>query len=694
MKKSSLIIFILLLCLVISAQEKLKYDDLEGKYQRFYEIMFHISSPDERNTFLRLQNNRDRDVFIRMFWEQRDPTPGTEVNEDKEEYLERFEYVNSRFHIGAGRPGWRTDRGRFYMKLGPPVNIEYYENLKEIYPIRVWNYYGDRRRGLPTHFTITFYRPNFTTEWKFYNPAVDGPHSLIMTSGQIDPYQYREIYQKIKQNAPDLVGSAFSIIPNEYGANLSPSLRNNIILKNIVNSPVKAINTTYASSFLKLKGFVNMETSLRFIDVNYQISTAWYKFFDFPFINLSIKPETISVGETDDEGRFFFNFLINVSLQKDGRIIHKYKKNFDYYFQQNQLDSIQNNGLMIHDAFPVIPGRYKLLVFVENTIGKESSFFEKQIEIENRPDQLSDPVVGYRTSSDPDNRIIFFPYNFNSTKLYLSAGNVFRLKEIPYLNIGVGNLTRDTWEKGTLNILLEGLNERQKFSRSFAVKLENHDYRRNVNITRPLAEEGLYSDYYNVTVTLSKNGKALDEKIMNFTVSPNTNVAYPMESYKRSRIDDPSLFYAMVADQYRQSGQYEPALDYYRRALRQRPGDPRLNLSLAGTLLNQKRYNDVLVRLKDLEVTEDYRFDYHRIRGTALFHMQDYQKALEALLAANSIYDSDYGVINLLGYTFLNLKNYPEALKAFEASLKLNPDQDRIKADLALVREMVPGQNK
>jgi len=689
MKKTIAIAVICLLTLPLLARDKLKYDDLEGKYRRFYEIIYHISSTDERNTFLKLQNNRDRDIFIRMFWEQRDPTPGTEVNERKDEYLERFEYVNSRFHIGAGRAGWRTDRGRFYMILGKPNSIEYYENLKELYPIRVWNYYGDRQLGLPTYFTLTFYRPNFTTEWKFYNPAIDGPHSLIMTSGQIDPYQYREIYAKIKQNAPDLVSAAFGIIPNEFGANLSPSLRNNIVLKNIYESPVRAINTTYASSFLNLKGFVNMETSLRFIDVSYQLSTAWYKFFDFPFVNISLKPETISVGESDEEGRYFFNFLINVSLQRDGQIIYKYKKNFDYYFEKEQLDRIQNNGLMIHDAFPVAPGSYKLLIYTENTIGKESNFLEKQIEIRDRPDVLSDPVLGYRISRDPDNQIIFFPYNFNNTKLYLTPKNVFRLKEKPYLNVGIGHLTRKTWEKGELQIILEGLNERNQFSRNFRLPLSDQEYRRNLNFVQLLSEEGLYSDYYNLTVKLVSGQKVLDERLVSFTVSPNTTVAYPMESYKRSRIDNPFFFYSIVADQYQHTGRYERAVEYYQRALKMKPGDTKIHLSLLRTLLKQKKYNDVLVRMKDLQVPEEERFDYFYIKGLALFHMKDYPRAQEALLEANRVYDSDIGVINLLGYTFCHLKNYPEAVKAFKASLQLNSEQERIQKDLKAVQQIL-----
>jgi len=61
--------------------------------------------------------------------------------------------------------------------------------------------------------------------------------------------------------------------------------------------------------------------------------------------------------------------------------------------------------------------------------------------------------------------------------------------------------------------------------------------------------------------------------------------------------------------------------------------------------------------------------------------------ALDNLAKANTIYDSDIRVLNLLGFTFLNLKDYTEAMKVFEASLSLDKDQAVIKQTVAQVKE-------
>jgi GWxTD domain-containing protein len=56
------------------------------------------------------------------FWAKRDPDPMTELNEYKEEFFRRVEFANDRFKEGI--PGWKTDRGRMYIYLGPPDKID------------------------------------------------------------------------------------------------------------------------------------------------------------------------------------------------------------------------------------------------------------------------------------------------------------------------------------------------------------------------------------------------------------------------------------------------------------------------------------------------------------------------------------------------------------------------------------------
>jgi GWxTD domain-containing protein len=90
------------------------------------EDVVHIIEDRERTAFEALQSDEERKRFIEQFWERRDPTPGTPENEVKEEHYRRIAWTNGRYGSAfeGSAPGWRTERGRFYIIHGPPDEIE------------------------------------------------------------------------------------------------------------------------------------------------------------------------------------------------------------------------------------------------------------------------------------------------------------------------------------------------------------------------------------------------------------------------------------------------------------------------------------------------------------------------------------------------------------------------------------------
>src|SRR5712692_7180198 len=81
-----------------------------------------IITADELNAWKKLRTNEEREQFIGEFWRRRDPDPDTEENEYREAYYERVAYVNE--HFASGIPGYKTDRGRIYLKYGKPDEVE------------------------------------------------------------------------------------------------------------------------------------------------------------------------------------------------------------------------------------------------------------------------------------------------------------------------------------------------------------------------------------------------------------------------------------------------------------------------------------------------------------------------------------------------------------------------------------------
>ncbi len=97
--------------------------ELDDQYKQWLsEDVVYIISPEERNAFLQLDTNEEREQFIEQFWLRRSSNPDLPDNDFKEEHYRRIAYANE--HFASGIPGWKTDRGRMYIMWGPPDEID------------------------------------------------------------------------------------------------------------------------------------------------------------------------------------------------------------------------------------------------------------------------------------------------------------------------------------------------------------------------------------------------------------------------------------------------------------------------------------------------------------------------------------------------------------------------------------------
>ena len=120
------------------------------------QIVPYIITRDEKRVWESLQTPEERVQFIDRFWERRDPTPETIENEYKEQHYRRLAYANRFF--AAGRPGWKTDRGRIFILLGPPEQIDSdpMGRWAHQYPTEVWIYRNPPHPLLPPYMEIAF----------------------------------------------------------------------------------------------------------------------------------------------------------------------------------------------------------------------------------------------------------------------------------------------------------------------------------------------------------------------------------------------------------------------------------------------------------------------------------------------------------------------------------------------------------
>jgi GWxTD domain-containing protein len=91
-------------------------------FKEWREEVEPILTDQERRGWDKLKTNEEREQYIATFWRLRDPDPDTQENEYREAYFERFAYVNE--HFASGIPGYKTDRGKIYLKYGKHDEIE------------------------------------------------------------------------------------------------------------------------------------------------------------------------------------------------------------------------------------------------------------------------------------------------------------------------------------------------------------------------------------------------------------------------------------------------------------------------------------------------------------------------------------------------------------------------------------------
>ena len=659
------------------------YKALDVPYREWLDMVTTIAAPEEVRNFLLLPTVRDRDLFIRLFWQQRDPTPGTEVNEYRDEIERRFRHVNQFFGRGTPRPGWMTAMGRMYMILGEPNSSESFDQVPGVLPAQVWYYVGDTKLGLPSYFNVTFYKPYGGGEWEIYDPAANGPAALLVNGDQYGNADSRQIYQILQKKAPTLAGPAFSMTPGQTVTNTMPSLRNTQIMANIYRSPVRSVNLAYADNFLRYKGYVHVDTSINYIENSHALAILKDDLWGFNLIVFSIKPKKLTIGFNAQENRYDLSLDLTVALRKGEEEIYPYQRHFELSMTPEQMAIVKSGGVVIHDAFPAVPGDYRLAVFLQNPVSREFCFFEEAIRVQAAAQpRLAMTVLGHKTEKLPGN--FFCPYKSGGLRLAVDPDRIFAADQVPFLWLGAYHIDRALREKGSIVWKIKGLNERQSSGQKGERRLSEFPDQRQINAIEKIAAAPLAAGFYELNVQLiDGDGRVIDSRETTFQISPLPSLAQPSELYNQALADSPYRMDFIIGQQFRRLGDEEKAIYSFEKSLQAKPDFPDARQELLEILLTRGQYERVVREAERLPRSGPAAFAGHFLKGQALFGLRDFAAALDELLAANAIVNTDVNLINLIGRAFLELDDGEQASKAFTASLALKKNQPEIEKLLA-----------
>jgi GWxTD domain-containing protein len=682
---SSALLALVLLAGSLSGRE-LPEKDLPQPYRDWLKLVSYIILPVEREVFLKLGSDRERDIFIESFWKQRDPTSGTPQNEFRDEHLKRFNYANSFYRRGTPREGWMTDMGRMHIILGAPTSIERFEGTAGIFPCQVWYYYGDKTKGLPTYFALVFFQRGGAGEFRLYNPTSDGPASLLIDARGIDLSDYEKVYEKIRELAPTLAPVTLSLIPGQYPYAYIPSPQNNIILSAIAESPKKNISSSYATHFLSFQGVVSTEYLTNYIESTAAVFLAVDPVLGATFCHFAISPKTISLEFYKPKDQYFCNVKMDVSLRSGQKVIFQYSKDFPVYVPPDRVENIRANGIAFQDSFPVIEGQYGLTVLLQNSVGKEFTVHEGNISVGAAADlpRITAPILGYDFKAGSS--ALHTAFQFMEQQLQVDPAGAFSPRDKVAFVFNILGLTEDLWRDGEVGILIHGLKEKEPLQKSFSLKLRDRPFQRTLCIAETIPAGELAPDYYEMRLTLNNGkGEPAGETKSQFIISPQGDIPHPVTISKGYPLANSFIYYYGLAIQYAQTDNLVQAEANFEKTLALSPRYFEGIVGYGEFLLKAGKYDRALEIVESLADVAARQFDYRLMRGRAFEGKGEYAPAIADLLIANRIYNSDTRVLNSLGFCHYKMGEKKGALDALNASLRLNPEQKEVQDLLARV---------
>jgi GWxTD domain-containing protein len=117
----------------------------EPELDEAYQPLIYLMSAAEQGVYSSLSVEGKR-KWLRQFWARRDPTPRTGRNEERDRFYSAIEETNHRFREGGASaiPGWRTDRGRIFIKYGAPDEVVERKVQTGSSPYEIWKYMRNR----------------------------------------------------------------------------------------------------------------------------------------------------------------------------------------------------------------------------------------------------------------------------------------------------------------------------------------------------------------------------------------------------------------------------------------------------------------------------------------------------------------------------------------------------------------------
>lgn len=119
---------------------------LDIQYENFEEVIAKLKMIADKGELTEIKKVAmgNRKQALQHFWNLKDPSPGTAENELMIEFYNRIDYANKHFSTKQLQ-GWRTDRGKIFIKHGKPDRISRSMPVTSWIRYERWEYWSKSR---------------------------------------------------------------------------------------------------------------------------------------------------------------------------------------------------------------------------------------------------------------------------------------------------------------------------------------------------------------------------------------------------------------------------------------------------------------------------------------------------------------------------------------------------------------------
>ena len=648
------------------------------------EEVVYIITEREKEIFLLLESREERDGFIEAFWRRRDPKPATPHNEFREEHQRRLDYANRYLGRASPSPGWKSDRGRSYIKLGKPQDIQRFPATQGLVPIEQWFYSGDPNLGLPAHFYLLFFKQHSYGEYRLYHPAIDGPGALMVSSALLGDDNPLTAVENLQRASPELARASLSLDLSEpadfMGGRPAPGTEG--LLARIEEAPKRLLRPDYADDWLRFRDRVSAEYSFKYVPHQSFFATLVAP-DGTAFVNYSIElePKDFALEGDETQTKFYTTLDITMELRnEDGDLVVSKDKSVYLELTPSQLEQVAPFPFAYQDNYPVLPGDYTMNVVVRNRVLKQFTVAERELRVpslsSDRP-ILTDIIAGYMTELIEDKATSreLRTFQVGGLRIHPATNGVFPIGGSVHAFFQVVGGSPDHELRFSLS--LKGQTIQQRSSKVGA-------YQGGPVIER-FVLDGVEGGVYDLGVQLlDPSGDVVAEKATQLNVSPRSVIPRPAFVFTLNfNTAVPGMSRQAIGEQLLTMNRYDEARSELEKALAENgEGLPVARWLLAEAYNRSNEPDRALSILEPMEAAHLERYEVLFGLGYAHYLKDDEGSAVGYLERAMAIRAPSITHLNALADCYRRLGKPEKSRETLERSLELDPDQTTVKEQL------------